>query len=221
MEELLTDQELERLRWAINVCLFGLCSAYKSHNRGICYNPINWKGNMGNSRCKFHAGKNVHGPKDKRYLVMSKLTKLDKRAKLPLEVLNETEMDYYNGVVSFIKENYEIEDDMAISQVARLYTYQTILMKHLSEGKNVDPTISSNSIRSWLNEYGLTPKSRSALDIDTSAMPVGYLATVIMEVHEKMEREQKEKENTLHPKEREVENTTTIEIIDNDQDEKN
>jgi len=41
--ELFNSKELEHLRWAINVILFGRCSAYRTRGRSICYNPLNYK----------------------------------------------------------------------------------------------------------------------------------------------------------------------------------
>lgn len=48
--ELFNSKELEHLRWAINVILFGRCSAYRTRGRSICYNPLNYKARSNSRR---------------------------------------------------------------------------------------------------------------------------------------------------------------------------
>ena len=184
--ELFTDADLEAIRWQFSL-LGNYCGALR-YNGTVCMATRHKKG----GRCKFHKG--CKGPttrEGRRSMVISKLTKLDKRSKLPTDIFTEEEMGYYDQVRDFIKDNYQVEDELVINQISKLLVYQNIIMQKLRDGFNADPTLSSNCIRNWLSEYKLTPKSKG-LDIDTSELGVGGLARIIQEVWAKKHLEEAE-----------------------------
>ncbi len=187
-DKLFSGKELDKIRWQFALLLGPYCGAYKMDGRGICRHKAGYGTKTpGHGRCRKHGG-NSTGPLDKRRMIMEKLTKLDKRSKLSTDIFNEKEMKVYEETVQYIKENYDINDELAISQIARLYIYQTFLMDKLKQGYNVDITSSSKVLKEWLNEYGLTPKSKNTINLE-GADP-GLLARIIMEVHEKYEHKE-------------------------------
>ncbi|HNZ60409.1 MAG: hypothetical protein BWX56_00004 [Euryarchaeota archaeon ADurb.Bin023] len=194
-QRLFSDKELDTVRWQIS-WLNNWCGSYKSHGRSICMAPRNWKTGNTNGRCKFHGGSSKHGPYDKRMITMNKLTKLDKRSKLSVDVFNEKEMKLYEDIQEMIKKEYDLDDPIAISQIARLLIFQSFLMDKMSKGFNVSIENSSQEIRKWLSEYGLTPRSKTTMNLE-GADP-GLLARVIIDVHDKMEAErlQEQRDNS-------------------------
>lgn len=193
-QQLFTEFELDKIRWQFSY-LGGYCGAYKSHGRGVCMASRNWKTGNINGRCLFHGGSSKNGPINKRMITMSRLTKLDKRSKLSTDIFNEKEMKLYEDLQEMIKNEYDLDDPIAISQVARLLIYQNFLLDKMNQGFNINIEGSSKEIRAWLESYGLTPKSRNTFNLD-GADP-GLLARVIIDVHGKMEakRLQEEEEN--------------------------
>ncbi|KYC55260.1 MAG: hypothetical protein APG08_00391 [Candidatus Methanofastidiosum methylothiophilum] len=194
-QHLFSEKELDKIRWQFSY-LGGYCGAYKSHGRGVCMAARNWKTGNSNGRCTFHGGSSKHGPINKRMITMNKLTKLDKRSKLSTEIFNEKEMKLYEDLQEMIRSEYEITDPIAISQVARLLIYQNFLLDKMNQGFNINIEGSSKEIRAWLESYGLTPRSKVAINLD-GADP-GLLARVIIDVHDKMEakRLQEQEDNT-------------------------
>lgn len=187
-DKLFSDKELDKVRWQFALLLGPYCGAYKTDGTGICRHIAGWgTDHPGSSRCRKHGGSST-GPIDKRMITMNKLTKLDKRSKLSTEIFNEKELKVYEETVQLIKENYDITDELAISQIARLFIYQTFLLDKLHQGYNVSIENSSKLMKEWLNEYGLTPRSKVAINLD-GADP-GLLARIIMEVHEKYEKKE-------------------------------
>jgi|GEM_PF-3326269 len=193
---LYSDKEIQKLRWCWGWLLGPYCFSGRATSSSYCFQAAGHGTNHpGKSRCSRHGGSST-GPKNKRMMIMNKLTKLDKRSKLSTEIFNEKELKVYEETVQFIKENYDITDELAISQIARLFIYQTFLLDKLHQGYNVSIENSSKLMKEWLNEYGLTPRSKVAINLD-GADP-GLLARVIIDVHGKMEakRLQEQEDNT-------------------------
>jgi len=105
-------------------------------------------------------------------------------------------MKLYEDIQEMIKKEYDLDDPIAISQIARLLIFQSFLMDKMSKGFNVSIENSSQEIRKWLSEYGLTPRSKTTMNLE-GADP-GLLARVIIDVHDKMEAErlQEQRDNS-------------------------
>lgn len=185
-DKLFSDKELDKIRWQFALLLGPYCGAYKTDGRGICRHKAGYGTKTpGHGRCRKHGG-NSTGPLDKRRMIMNKLTKLDSRSKLSTEIFNEKEMKLHEDLQEMIRSEYEITDTIAISQIARLLVFQSFLMDKMSQGFNVSIENSSQEIRKWLSEYGLTPRSKAAINLD-GADP-GLLARIIIKVHGEMEK---------------------------------
>lgn len=193
-KRLFDDKELDQIRWLFSL-LGNYCGSKRAKSKSLCFARRGFKtDHEGFGRCKFHGGMSsgyatIEG---KRSMILSKLRKLDPKSKLQIDIFNEKELEYYEQIRDFIKENYEVDDPLLINQISKLIVYQNFLMQRLHDGYNVDITLSSNAIRSWLSEYKLTPKSRDAQGYKD--LPTGFLATVIENLYKSMEDEQKEKE---------------------------
>jgi len=166
---LYTDKELNQVRWQIS-WLNNWCGGYKSHNRGVCRRPRNWKGNLNNGRCKFHSGLNAHGPvtrEGKRNQMLSRITSGIK-TNMTKDIFNQEELDVYFEVFEYLKDNYDI-DDVGADQLSILFVYQKkYLIPKLQQGYNVDLTVVSEQIRKWCNEMKITPKSREGFNFEGS-----------------------------------------------------
>ena len=80
--------------------------------------------------------------------------------KISKEALGEKEGKLYSKLYRYIMENFEI-DEIAADQIAMAIVNQKcILLPRLLSGEDVDLSGTSESIRKWLSEYRLTPKSR-------------------------------------------------------------
>ena len=85
---------------------------------------------------------------------MSKLLKISR------ESLGEKERKLYSKLYNHIIQNFEV-DEIAADQIAiALINQKCILLPRLLSGEDVDLNQTSESIRKWLSEYRLTPKSR-------------------------------------------------------------
>lgn len=80
--------------------------------------------------------------------------------KISKKALGEKEGKLYSKLYRHIMENFEI-DEIAADQIAlALINQKCILLPRLLSGEDVDISETSESIRKWLSEYRLTPKSR-------------------------------------------------------------
>jgi len=115
------------------------------------------------------------------------------RSKKDISLLNPTEMKLFDDLQEMIKREYEVYDPIAISQIARLLIFQSFLMDKLEQGFNVSIESSSQEIRKWLAEYGLTPKSKATtLNIDPSGYQPWSWAKMVEEYYEKYEKNKEE-----------------------------
>jgi len=115
-----------------------------------------------------------------------------KKSALSKELFSPKELDLYNQIVDFIGTEYEVTDAILPDQLARLYIFQNHLFNKLAAGNtDVQITHISRELRSWLEAYKLTPASKGAA-IDTTNLPRGYLASVVVEVWEKKFRAEEE-----------------------------
>lgn len=178
---LYSEKEIQKLRWCFGWLLGPYCFSKRATSKNLCFQYAgHGTKTPGYGRCSRHGGLST-GPKNKRLLTLNKLTKLDKRSKLDISILNPTEKKLYDDLQEMIKNEYEIEDTIAVSQIARLLIFQGFLIDKMEQGFNVSIESSSQEIRKWLSEYGLTPRSKSTLNIDTSNMPIGWWAKMVEE----------------------------------------
>jgi hypothetical protein len=189
--DLFSEKELQKIRWQIS-WLNNWCGAYKSKNRGMCRQPRNWKGNCLNGRCKFHSGKNVHGPISKqgrRNQMLSRLTSGEK-SKLSKDVFNQDELVLYQEAFDYLKGNYDISD-VGADQLAILFVYQKCyLIPKLQDGMAVDLVPVSEMIRRWCNELKLTPKSREGFEVS----PTLLWGAAVERLYRQQEEEKKKQE---------------------------
>lgn len=190
---LYSEKEIQKLRWCFGWLFGPYCFSGRSTSKSYCFQVAgHGTKTPGYGRCSRHGGCST-GPKNKRLLTLNKLTKLDKRSKLSTDIFNEKEMQLYEELQEMIKNEYEITDTIAISQIARLLVFQSFLMDKMSQGFNVSIESSSESIRKWLSEYGLTPRSKATLNIDTSGLGPYWFSQMIENI-DTAEREKKQLE---------------------------
>ena len=107
---------------------------------------------------------------------MSRLLKISK------EPLGEKEKKLYSKLYKHIMESFEI-DELAADQIAlALISQKCILLPRLLSGEDIDLNQTSESIRKWLAEYRLTPKSREKEKEVTI-----NLSAIIEEIHRERE----------------------------------
>jgi len=98
--------------------------------------------------------------------------------KISRESLGEKERRLYSKLYKTIMESFEI-DEIAADQIATaLIVQKSILLPRLLSGEDIDISQVSESIRKWLSEYRLTPKSREKEDKVTI-----NLSALIEEIH--------------------------------------
>jgi hypothetical protein len=103
-------------------------------------------------------------------------------AKISKDSLGEKEGKLYSKVYRHIVQNFEI-DEIAADQIAMAIVNQKcILLPRLLSGEDVDISLASESIRKWLSEYRLTPKSREK-DKEVTI----NLSAILEEIHRKRE----------------------------------
>ena len=98
--------------------------------------------------------------------------------KISKESLGEKERKLYSKLYRHIIESFEI-DEIAADQIATaLIVQKCILIPRLLTGEDIDITQMAESIRKWLSEYRLTPKSKEK----ESEITVN-LSSIIEEIH--------------------------------------
>ncbi|HRS25649.1 MAG TPA: hypothetical protein P5140_03760 [Methanofastidiosum sp.] len=196
LTRLYDDKELDVVRWQFSLFIgpYPYCGAYRSNGRGFCTRPRNWRTDGKTGRCFWHGGASTQISKEGRRNVMMAKIMNGSRSKKDISLLNPTEMKLFDDLQEMIKREYEVYDPIAISQIARLLIFQSFLMDKLEQGFNVSIESSSQEIRKWLAEYGLTPKSKATtLNIDPSGYQPWSWAKMVEEYYEKYEKN-KEKE---------------------------
>jgi len=102
--------------------------------------------------------------------------------KISKESLGEKERKLYSKLYRHIMESFEI-DEIAADQISlALVCQKCILLPRLLSGEDVDINQVSESIRKWLSEYRLTPKSREKEKEVTI-----NLSAIIEEIHRERE----------------------------------
>ena len=95
------------------------------------------------------------------------------------DIWNENEKAAYSLIISILLNEYGI-DEIGADQIATSIVYQKyFLIPKLQSGDDVDLNPTSDNIRKWLNEYMITPKSKSA---ETNVQI--NLAGIVMEVYQ-------------------------------------
>ena len=99
----------------------------------------------------------------------------------------DKEKRLYSRLYRHLVESFEI-DEIAADQIATaLIVQKCILIPRLLSGEDIDITQMAESIRKWLSEYRLTPKSKEK----ESEITVN-LSSIIEEIH-------RERENQVDP----------------------
>jgi len=106
---------------------------------------------------------------------MSKLLKISR------EALGEKEGKLYSKLYSHIIKNFEVDEIAADQITMALICQKFVLLPRLFSGEDIDIAQTSESIRRWLSEYRLTPKSR-----EKEKEVTVNLSAIIEEIH--MER---------------------------------
>ena len=110
---------------------------------------------------------------------MKALIKGGKYSKMSKDIWNDKEKSAYSTILSILLNEYEV-DEIGADQIAVAIVYQKyFLIPKLQSGDDVDLNPTSDNIRKWLNEYMITPKSKSA---ETNVQI--NLAGIVMEVYQ-------------------------------------
>lgn len=81
-------------------------------------------------------------------------------SKIPKGAFGKDVRRLYSSVYKHLKEGYGI-DDIAADQIAlSIVAQRCVLLPRLLSGEDADLSELSESIRKWLSEYRLTPRSR-------------------------------------------------------------
>ena len=110
---------------------------------------------------------------------MKALIKGGKYSKMSKDIWNDKEKSAYSTILSILLNEYDV-DEIGADQIAVAIVYQKyFLIPKLQSGDDVDLNPTSDNIRKWLNEYMITPKSKSA---ETNVQI--NLAGIVMEVYQ-------------------------------------
>ena len=179
-----TAKELLTIRWQFSF-LFNTCGAQRTTADSLCNRERGWGTKHYHiGRCKWHGGNSTGSKTEEGKLAttrgrVKKLIKGGKYSKMSKDIWNDKEKSAYSTILSILLNEYEV-DEIGADQIAVAIVYQKyFLIPKLQSGDDVDLNPTSDNIRKWLNEYMITPKSKSA---ETNVQI--NLAGIVMEVYQ-------------------------------------